>query len=620
MSTTDPRSDERPLDHRDATFYQVPRRRRPLLAVFGWTAFVLLALAGGVVLFAERYANYALSNPANDSVEVRNASRALSAAPKSLSDKPINILVIGSDARPGEGRNGSRSDTIMLFRLDFKRQFISQLSFPRDLYVQIPNHGPDKINAAYASGGIERTIETVKALTGERDISYFFNVDFDAFRQLVNDAGGIWLDVDRHYFNDNSGPGEKYEQLNIPPGYQRLRGEDALDYVRYRHGDSDFARIARQQLFFAELRRETRGARGLDNIVDAVHKHVQTNLTSPNRLRQLLQFGLEVDKERTARVAIEGTPGSVGPNKMFVLNPTDSQIRSAVEKWRNPEFEQQSADGSKTAKPDDILLSVYNGSARPGLGLQVGRVLKKKGYRVFVGNNAPDDYPSTVVYYSPGREAEAKALSVQFGPNATTGIKREGMDEDMDLVVMVGADYSGIRNPATTKKKKVKPETVTTLSLKPIIQRFRRDTKVDALVPLKVPTGAEVVYVRRYNIERGALGAPNALTIVLRLPEYRLTGQGYVTITQTNMKDPPLVERGTKDRFGMRTWYDGRSMQRLLWKKGKTTYWITNSLDMRLSAETIRDMQTFMVRPANAKLKKGQTDNKIKVTEKGRTP
>ena len=70
----------------------------------------------------------------------------------------------------------------------------------------------------------------------------------------------------------------------------------------------------------------------------------------------------------------------------------------------------------------------------------------------------------------------------------------------------------------------------------------------------------------------------------------------------------------------MYTWYDGKSMQRLLWKKGKMTYWITNSLDMSQSAETIRDMQTFMVRPANAKLKKGKTNTAIRVTEKGRTP
>ncbi len=621
MSTSDPTaSGERPLDHRDATFYRVPRRRRPLLAVFGWFAFVLLTVGGATLLFAERYANYALSNPANDSVEIRNASMALSAAPKNLSDKPLNVLVIGSDVRPEDG-GGGRSDTIILFRLDFKREFISQLSFPRDLYVQIPGHGPDKINAAYSVGETKLVIETVKKLTGETDIPYVFNVDFDAFRQLVNDSGGVWLDIDRHYFNDNSGR-DKYEPLNIPPGYQRLSGADALDYVRYRHGDSDFGRIARQQLFLAELKRETRGARGLDNVVDAVHKHVSTNLDSPNRLRQLLQFGLGVEKGRIARTQIESSGGRTLANGQAVVDTTDALIQKAVERWRNPEFVQQTASGAKTAAPTDVLVSVYNGTPRLNLGLQVGKALEKKGYRVYVGNNAPSSFPSTVVYYTPGREAEARALAVQFGPNATTGQKREGMDADMDLVVMVGADYSGIRKPAAPKKSTVKPDTVTTLSLKPIVQRFRRDTKVDALVPMKLPRGAEVVYVRRYNIERGDLGTPNALTMVLRLPGYSTYGgSGYVTITQTSMKDPPIVKTTeTEDRQGMRTWYDGKNMQRLLWTKGKTTYWITNSLDMKLTAATIRDMQTFMVRPANAKLKKGQSDNKVKITEKGRTP
>lgn len=622
MTPVDP-PDDRSLDHRDATYYRLPRRRHRFLSVFGWMAFVLVALAGATVLFAERYANYALSNPENDSVEVRNASRQLSQAPESLSDKPINILIIGSDARPGEGV-ASRSDTIMLFRLDFKRRFISQLSFPRDLYIPVPDIGPSKINAAYnGKGGTERVIKTVKQLTGENDIAYFFNVDFAAFRQLVNDAGGVWLDVDRHYFNDNSGGGPAFEPLNIPPGYQRLSGSDALDYVRYRHGDSDFGRIARQQTFFAELKRETRGARGLDNIVDAVHDHVTTNLKSANRLRQILQFGLEIDKDRISRTTIEGYNSSAGAES--VVRTTDQQIRDAVERWRNPEFEQRAAGAAPTAKPDDLLVAVYNGSGRVNLSQTVGGILEKKGYRVFSGSNAPDDYPSTVVYYSEGREAEARALAVQFGPNATSGLKRQGMDEDMDLIVMLGKDYNGVRVPKPKPKPKAKPDTVTTLALKPIIQQFRNQTKSDALVPLKVPRGAEVVYVRTYNIERGDHGKPNALTIVFKLPGHssKTQGNAYFTITQTSMKDPKIVETTDRvDKQGMRTWYDGKTMQRLLWKRGKMTYWITNTLsdDRALSDVTIRDMRTFMVRPGAAKLKKGQTDTPVKITVKGRTP
>ena len=615
--TTSRGTNERPLDHRDATFYKVPRRRRPVLATFGWVGFVLLALVGATIMFADRYANYALSNPENDSADIRSASLLLSKAPADLSSKPLNVLVLGTDERPGEGRG--RSDTLILFRLDFKRQFISQLSFPRDLYVNIPGHGYDKINAAYSAGGTPMVIDTVKQLTGETDISYVFNVNFQAFRDLVNNAGGVWMDVDRHYFNDNSGS-DKFQTINIPPGYQRLSGYDALNYVRYRHYDSDFARIVRQQLFLTELRRETQGASGLNNIVDALHRNLQTNLKSSNTLRQLLQFALTLDKGRIARTQVQGTPAM--RNSASVVISTDTQIQNAVEQWRNPEFQQQTGADAKAANPADLVISVYNGTGRPNLGLSVGKALEKKGYHVYMGGNASTDYPSTVVYYASGKESEARALATQFGPNAVTGMKRSGMDADMDLVVMIGNDFDGLHKPRKAKATKVKPDTVSTLSLKPIVQRFRQRTKMDALVPTKLPRGSSVIYVREYNIERGDKGAPNALTIVLALPAGRLGGtHSYATITQTNMKNLPLPKAadGT-DRFGMRTWYDGKSMERLLWQKGNMSYWITNTLDTQLSAETIRDMQAFMVRPAKAKLKKGQTNTKIAIEEKGRTP
>jgi len=141
---------------------------------------------------------------------------------------------------------------------------------------------------------------------------------------------------------------------------------------------------------------------------------------------------------------------------------------------------------------------------------------------------------------------------------------------------------------------------------------------------MKLPRGAEVVYVRRYNIERGDHGTPNALTVVLRLPGVADAvggGNRYATITQTSQPKLPIVESASgKDKTGAYTFYDGQKMQRLLWQRGKMTYWITNSLDMGLTEATIRDMRTFMVRPKAAVLKKGQSDAGVKVTEEGRTP
>ena len=613
-----------PLDHRDATYYQIPRNRRPVLAVLMWSLLALVGLGTSAVLFANEYANRALSNPNNQSAEVKDAIKVLAQEPKHLPDQPWNILVIGSDTRGSKG-TGGRSDTLILVRLDFKRGFISMLSFPRDLYVSIPGHGQNKINAAYSFGDNKLAIQTVEQLTGER-VNHFFNVNFHAFVRLVNDAGGVFLDVDRWYFNDNSGPGENFEQLDIKPGYQKLSGSDALDYVRYRHGDSDFARIARQQAFLSELKRQSRSARGLDNIVDAIHADVTTSLTSASRLKDFLLFALETEKERIARVQVKAT-GSAMINGQSVVLTSQKQIRDAVDQWKNPEFINQAP--TRTTDPSKVIVNVYNGSKRLRLGAKAGEALAAHGYtKVFVGGNAPDGfYQSTSIFYAPGKRNEAKALQLLFGDRASIVARRKEQPADADVLVMIGSDYNGLVSPRPTAvagAAKVKPDIVSTTSLKRRIQTARSITGMDLLVPLHLPRGYDVAWVRLYNVEHGDRGKPDAVTIVLRARfGSTLSGNRYVTITQTSLKNPQIVKTRTGvDKRGCRcsTFYNGTRMHRLLWQRGNMTYWITNSLDEGLTDVTIRDMQQFLVRPARAKLKAGQKDAAVSIEEKSRTP
>ena len=100
---------------------------------------------------------------------------------------------------------------------------VALLSLPRDLKVEIPNHGTDKINIAYTLGGPKLTIKTVKQLTGLA-INHYVDVAFHGFAEGVNAIGCVYADVDRRYFNDNSGlgPGANYAVINVKPGYQKL--------------------------------------------------------------------------------------------------------------------------------------------------------------------------------------------------------------------------------------------------------------------------------------------------------------------------------------------------------------------------------------------------------------
>jgi LCP family protein required for cell wall assembly len=180
--------------------------------------------------------------------------------------KPQTILLIGSDKRNKLARDsvaGARSDTLILVRMDPAKQRTALLSLPRDLKVEIPGHGTDKINAAYSYGGPKLTLKTVKQLTG-LTVNHVINVDFKGFRAGVDSIGCVFIDVDRHYFNNNVGVAQAYATIDVQPGYQKICGQDALDYVRYRHEDTDIVRGARQQDFLRQAKDQV----GVGKIID----------------------------------------------------------------------------------------------------------------------------------------------------------------------------------------------------------------------------------------------------------------------------------------------------------------------------------------------------------------
>jgi LCP family protein required for cell wall assembly len=129
-------------------------------------------------------------------------------------------MLLGSDKRPSDSAEGAAgkglSDTIMLVRLDPDEDAIAVMSLPRDLKVEIPGHGVDKINAAYSLGGPSLTLDTVTNLTGLK-VNHVINVDFQGFGRAVNAIGCVYADIDRTYYNDSAA----YAYINVPAGYQR---------------------------------------------------------------------------------------------------------------------------------------------------------------------------------------------------------------------------------------------------------------------------------------------------------------------------------------------------------------------------------------------------------------
>src|SRR5690606_33993592 len=135
------------------------------------------------------------------------------------------ILLLGSDKRSSDAVDRpALSDTAMLVRIDPKNDRIAMMAIPRDLKVEIPNHGTDKFNAAYAYGGPKLTVRTIKALTGGLEINHVVNIDFEGFIRVVDELNCLYINVDRRYYHSNEGlsAANQYMEIDLQPGYQKL--------------------------------------------------------------------------------------------------------------------------------------------------------------------------------------------------------------------------------------------------------------------------------------------------------------------------------------------------------------------------------------------------------------
>jgi LCP family protein required for cell wall assembly len=280
----------------------VDEERPPLLWWGMWKRFLL----GGVLIVL-------LSGAATAAVTVRTASNIAEEVfpklnqihtPKGLiasiyTGGPKTFLILGSDKRYGSKNSEEReaaphSDTILLVRFDPEQDQTSVLSIPRDLLVSITTpegrvYYPEKINFAYTLGstlhghdeGANLAAETIKHVFPGLQLNGIIDVTFAGFIKVVDSLGCVYVNVDHRYYNDNEGtPETDYTSINLQPGYQKLCYENALDYVRYRHDDSDFVRVARQQDFLRDLREQVSPELGqIDTVAKAVGRAISTNFS-----------------------------------------------------------------------------------------------------------------------------------------------------------------------------------------------------------------------------------------------------------------------------------------------------------------------------------------------------
>jgi LCP family protein required for cell wall assembly len=237
---------------------------------------------------------------------------------------PQNILILGSDERPDDP--SARSDTTMLLRLDPEQDAIALFSLPRDLKVNIPGYGVDRLNAAYTVGGPKLTLKTVKQVTG-LTIHHVVNVNFTGFLQAVNAIDCVYVDIDRRYYIP---PEANYAEIDIEAGYQLLCGERALQYVRFRQTDTDITRSARQQDFLREARQKmtpTRVFRDREDLIDIFKKYTTSDIEEAGVMLDVLKLFLSVADAPVKEIHFEG---NIGPS---YITFSQEQMQAAVRQF-----------------------------------------------------------------------------------------------------------------------------------------------------------------------------------------------------------------------------------------------------------------------------------------------
>jgi LCP family protein required for cell wall assembly len=578
-----------------------------------WTLVVLLvgagALGGGIWL----YLNESVVAIRASSPEVKASEEFLDAPPPG---KASYALVIGYDKRYGEAGDPGRADTLMLLRADPKSESLSLLSFPRDLVVDHPGcsgRDPwrDRINTAYAFCGPSGAVRTVKQLTG-LPINYVIIINFRAFKQIVNKVGGVYIDVDRRYFNDNSGF-EQYATINLQPGYQKLTGGAALDYARFRHTDSDLHRIARQQAFVKAFKQQVEANFSLlklPGIINTIVENVEVGRGGKQQIDFDTVFGYarfiyELPAGHFFQARIGGIEGT---NELEV---SSASMQTAVRDFLNPDLDAAEratnvAQGKKpkdaAPEPADVTIEVLNGNGIDGSASEAAAELVDRDYRAESGGNAavnggaetagtpPNfDYFSTLVLYDQaqaGAQQAGRAVADLFG-DAELQAAKPAQGLDTMLRVIVGQTFTGNLAPAPvaeTPDRQAPTVDRTYEDVLPALRKANRQVDFPVLVPTVRASGSVLdpeVPVRTYSVNRRG-----AVKTVFRL------GYGsYWGVEQTAWTDAPILSgANVTRRIGDRTYqlyYDGSKLHMVAFEANGAAYWVTNTLLDDLSNETM---------------------------------
>jgi LCP family protein required for cell wall assembly len=344
-----------------------------------------------------------------------------------LAPSHLVLLVLGSDARPDElarGRVG-RTDTLLTVVADKAPASVGMISIPRDLWVDIPGFGSERINTAYPVGGPRTAERAVGDLLGTR-VDRYLLIGLQGVRDVVDAAGGVDIDVAQP-IHDDAYPTDDYGTVvvDIPAGRQHMDGETALRYARTRHQDNDFGRMARQQRVMSALRSQLLHPVNwwrIPEVLSAVRRATQTDLGPLDVMTVALAFGTASDEPARLAIDLTMTEEFRGAGGAYLLRPGPG-LRRRVATFLAP---------SKAA------VEVLNGSAAAGRAKQTAERLQQRGWLIANVGDAGISQAATTVDVQPGLSRAGQAVASALGLPHEDVRESPSLPDGVDVRVTIG--------------------------------------------------------------------------------------------------------------------------------------------------------------------------------------
>ena len=347
----------------------------------------------------------------------------------------MTILLMGADERPQFDDKG-RSDTMILLFVNQRTKKAALLSIPRDLRAQIPGHGANKINAAYAFGGVDLVRQTIEQELGV-DIDAYAKADFQGFVEIVDQLGGVEIDVPDV---EGRGRGMNYDDnadglhIHLKPGVQTLYGEDAIGFVRYRKGDSDFKRSERQQQFLkamVEQKLKLGNIVDLAKIVPKAFGAIDTDI-GLRTAGDLAQVVADIRPDSLLMTSFQEYLRDRRYDGLYYVEVGGGGLSAVLGE----------IDQHLSSMPGEVnVVDVLNGSGTAGVAADVGGILADEGFEINDTGNADSfDHGRTLICFPDDGRSAARRVQRVLGVGELVEIDEQMPYLNDRITVVIGQD------------------------------------------------------------------------------------------------------------------------------------------------------------------------------------